>query len=158
VQAAAEHRGTAFVEIYQNCNIFNDKAFAYMTEKEARDEATLPLEHGKPMLFGKNKSKGIRLNGLQLEVIELGNGLTADDCLVWDETRDDPTMAFITAQLLPPHFPTPIGVFRSVDKPVYEHAVANQIQGEIDRMGEGRLEKLLNSGETWTVHEDGTVS
>jgi len=161
---AARHRGTAFVEIYQNCNIFNDKAFNYMTEKEARDEATIYLEHGKPLVFGKNRSKGVRMVGTRLEVIQLGDGngngggLTEADCLIWDESRDDATLGFIASQMLPPEFPTPIGIVRAVPQPSYEERVSAQIQAEIERRGEGELGKLLHSGDVWTVHPDGTVS
>jgi 2-oxoglutarate/2-oxoacid ferredoxin oxidoreductase subunit beta len=155
---AAKHQGTAFVEIYQNCNIFNDKAFAYMTDKECRDDAAIYLQHGKPMVFGKAGDKGIRLVGTHLEVIALGNGHSADDCLVWDETRDDLTMALIAAQMTPPDFPTPLGVLRDVVAPTYEEQVVGQIQREIDKRGPGSLDKLLRSGELWTVTADGTVS
>jgi 2-oxoglutarate ferredoxin oxidoreductase subunit beta len=155
---AAQHKGSAFVEIYQNCNIFNDKAFSYMTEKEARDEATVTLAHGKPLVFGKNRDKGIRLNGLEPEVIALGGQFSESDCLVWDETSESPTLAFVAAQLVPPHFPTPIGVFRAVSRPAYETKVVEQIRHETERLGEGSLDKLLRSGDVWTVHADGTIA
>jgi 2-oxoglutarate ferredoxin oxidoreductase subunit beta len=155
---AAKHKGTAFVEILQNCNIFNDKAWTHVTDKESKEEHVLYLESGKPMLFGKAKDKGIRLNGLTPEVVSLGNGITADDCLVFDDSRDDPAMAFILAQMLPPHFPTPLGVFRSVERPSYEERVVGQIQQEIAERGEGSLDALLRSGDVWTVHEDGAIS
>jgi 2-oxoglutarate ferredoxin oxidoreductase subunit beta len=152
---AARHQGTAFVEIYQNCNIFNDKAFTYMTEKESRDESVLYLEHGKPLVYGKDRSRGIRLDGTRLEAIELGERFGEDDCLVWDE--GDPVLAYLASQLLPPHFPTALGVVRAVDRPTYEEGVIGQIQGEIERQGTGSLEALLRSGDTWTVPADGTV-
>ena len=155
---AARHQGAAFIEIYQNCNIFNDKAFAYMTEKEARDESTLYLEHGKPLVFGKQRDKGIRLDGFTLEVVDFSKGYGPDDCLVWDETLADPTLAFLAAHLLPPKFPTPLGVLRAVDTAPYERNVSDQIQKAIDRQGHGQLEQLLHSGEVWTVHEDGSIS
>ena len=155
---AARHQGTAFVEIYQNCNIFNDKAFTYMTEKEVRDEACLYLEHGKPLLFGKDRQKGIRLVGTRLEVVELGHGVSEEDCLVWDETREDPVLAFLASALLPPDFPTPLGVLRDVTRPSYEERVSAQIQAEVERRGHGELEKLLYTGEMWTVHGDGSIS
>jgi 2-oxoglutarate ferredoxin oxidoreductase subunit beta len=150
---AAAHKGTAFVEIYQNCNIFNDRAFTYMTEKETKDEHALYLEHGKPLLFGKNKDKGIRMRGTQMEVVDLGDGIGPDDVLVWDESLDNPATAFLAAQLLPPQFPTALGVFRAVDKPSYEARVVEQIQHETDRLGMGKLEDLLRAGDTWTVEE-----
>ncbi|MEO8276821.1 MAG: 2-oxoacid:ferredoxin oxidoreductase subunit beta [Thermoanaerobaculia bacterium] len=160
LKAAAAHRGTAFVEIYQNCNIFNDKAFAPITDKESRDESAVYLEQGRPLVFGKGKSKGIRLTGVELEVIELGEttGLGPDDCLIWDETRMNPAIAFMIAQMGPPNFPTPLGVLRRVDLPAFETGVVRQIQRESERKGAGSLEKLLVSGDVWTVHDDGTVS
>jgi 2-oxoglutarate ferredoxin oxidoreductase subunit beta len=151
LRQAAQHKGTAYVEIYQNCNIFNDKAFTYMTEKDTKDDNVLYMEQGKPLVFGKNRDKGIRMRGTELEVIHLGDGLTADDCLVWDATLENPATAFLAAQLLPPEFPTALGVFRNVEVPAYEERVIDQIRQETDRLGAGTLEKLLQSGETWTV-------
>jgi 2-oxoglutarate ferredoxin oxidoreductase subunit beta len=158
LRRAAEHKGTAFVEIYQNCNIFNDKAFTYMTDKESKDEQVIYLEHGKPLVFGKARDKGIRMSGTHMEVIQLGNGLTADDCLVWDENLDNPATAFLAAQLLPPSFPTAVGVFRSVDMPSYEERVMDQMHAETSRLGVGKLDDLLKAGDTWIVSEGQTVS
>ncbi|MFL6200814.1 MAG: 2-oxoacid:ferredoxin oxidoreductase subunit beta [Thermoanaerobaculia bacterium] len=158
LRRAAEHKGTAFVEIYQNCNIFNDKAFTYMTEKDSKDEHVIYLEHGKPLVFGKARDKGIRMSGTHMEVITLGDGLTADDCLVWDENLDNPATAFLAAQLLPPNFPTAVGVFRSVDLPSYEERVMDQMHAETNRLGIGKLDDLLRAGDTWIVPEGQTVS
>jgi 2-oxoglutarate ferredoxin oxidoreductase subunit beta len=155
---AAEHKGTAFVEIYQNCNIFNDRAFTYMTDKGVREDQALSLVHGQPLVFGKQRNRGIRLKGTQLEVIELGNGNSEDDCLVWDETLDNSGMAFLLAQMTPPDFPTPIGILRSVDRPAYEDQIIAQIDHEIEVKGQGTLEDLIYSGETWEVGEDGRVT
>jgi 2-oxoglutarate ferredoxin oxidoreductase subunit beta len=157
LRRAARHQGTAFVEIYQNCNIFNDKAFTYMTDKENRDGNTIYLEHGKPMVFAGG-TKGIRMRGTEMEVIELGSGLTAADCLVWNESVENPATAFLAAQLLPPHFPTALGVFRSVELPAYETLVADQVRHETEQKGPGDLAKLLYSGDVWTVHPDHHVS
>ena len=153
LRRAAQHKGTAYVEIYQNCNIFNDKAFSGLTDKETKDETALYLEHGKPLVFGKNKDRGIRMRGTQMEVIELGGEFGADDCLVWDETQENPALSFLMAQLQPPHFPTPLGVFRDVEVPTYEERVIAQLQTETDRLGVGKLEDLLKAGDTWTVGE-----
>jgi 2-oxoglutarate ferredoxin oxidoreductase subunit beta len=153
LRRAARHQGTAFVEIYQNCNIFNDKAFTYMTDKEAKDDNVLYLEHGKPLVFGKAKDKGIRMKGTQMEVVQLGDGIGPEDCVMWDETLENPATAFLAANLLPPDFPTALGVFRSVQMPSYEQRVVEQIQQETDRLGVGKLEELLHSGDTWTVEE-----
>ena len=158
LKAAAAHKGTAFVEIYQNCNIFNDKAFSNITEKETREDSVVELQHGKPLVFGKAKDKGIRLNGTELEVITFGDGLTADNCLVWDETRSNPAIAFMVAQMGPPNFPTPLGVLRRVDLPSFESGMIGQIEREKERKGEGSLDQLLRSGDVWTVHGDGSVS
>jgi 2-oxoglutarate ferredoxin oxidoreductase subunit beta len=151
LRRAAQHKGTAFVEIYQNCNIFNDKAFTYMTDKETKDDGVIQLEHGKPLVFGKNKDKGIRMRGTEMEVIRFADGFTADDCLVWDESAESPASAFLAAQLLPPDFPTPIGVFRSVQKETYEERVHAQVLQEKTRLGAGRMEDLLHAGDTWVV-------
>ena len=151
LRRAAAHQGTAYVEIYQNCNIFNDKAFTYMTDKDSREESTLYLEHGKPLVFGKNKDKGIRIVGTELEVIRFADGFGPDDCLVWDEVLTNPATAFLIAQLGPPDFPTPVGVMRSVEVPSFEERAVAQIQAEIARKGEGRLDDLLRSGDVWTV-------
>jgi len=153
LRRAAAHKGTAFVEIYQNCNIFNDKAFDYMTERDVRDDAAIYLEHGKPLVFGKNKDRGIRMRGTEMEVIQLGGEYTVDDCLVWNESLDNPATAFLAANLLPPHFPTALGVFRSVDAPTYEQRVVGQIDEAIGKQGVGKLEDLLRQGDTWTVGE-----
>ena len=158
LRRAAQHQGTAFIEIYQNCNIFNDKAFTYMTDKVVKDDATLLLEHGKPMVFGKNGDKGIRMRGTEMEVIELSNGLGPQDCLIWDETLENPATAFLVSQLLPPRFPTPIGVLRSVEEPTYESRVVGQIEAAVEGKGPGKLEDLLYSGDLWTVNADHTVS
>jgi 2-oxoglutarate ferredoxin oxidoreductase subunit beta len=158
LKAAAAHRGTAFVEIYQNCNIFNDKAFAHLTEKEVRDDALVELENGKPLVFGKARDRGVRLNGTELEVISFADGFGPQDCLVWDETRPNPAIAFMAAQMDSPRFPVPIGVLRKVDLPTFESGMSAQIQRETEKRGAGSLDKLLVAGETWTVHEDGSIS
>jgi 2-oxoglutarate/2-oxoacid ferredoxin oxidoreductase subunit beta len=153
LRRAARHRGTAFVEIYQNCNIYNDKAFAYMTEKETRDEHTLQLEHGKPLLFGKQRRRGVRLRGAGFEVFDVDPGQPEsgiEQALVWDETLASPALAFLAAQLLPPEFPTALGVLRAVERPTYETEVVEQIH-QRERSGPGKLEDLLAAGDTWTV-------
>ncbi len=149
IRRAYEHRGTAFIEILQNCNIFNDGAFAFLTEKDIKAEHQLVLEHGKPLIFGKNRDKGIRLRGHSLEAVHLGNGISESDLLVHDE--QDSALAFLLSSMCPPHFPTPIGVFRAVERPTYESTLAQQVSTAKQRQGEGDLEELLNRGDTWTV-------
>jgi len=149
VRRAYEHRGTSFVEILQNCNIFNDGAFSALTEKDTKAEAQLVLEHGKPLVFGRHRDKGIRLRGHALEVVALGDGVTEADLVIHDET--DPVLAFLLSTLGPPRFPTPIGVFRAVTRETYEGIVADQITSARQRQGDGDLDELLNRGDTWTV-------
>ena len=156
--AGSEHKGSAFIEVLQNCNIFNDHAWESVTSKEGRQENGLYLEHGKPCVFGKNQDKGIRLRGMDLEVVELGGSTGPEDCLVWDEDRPNPALAFVMAQLEPPDFPTPLGVFRKIEKPSYESGVVGQIQHEEERLGTGTLEELIGDGDTWTVDENGQIT
>jgi 2-oxoglutarate ferredoxin oxidoreductase subunit beta len=150
VRRAHAHRGTSFVEILQNCNIFNDGAFSALTEKDTKADAQLVLEHGRPLVFGKNRDKGIRLRGHALEIVQLGDGITAADLVVHDET--DPVLAFLLSTMSPPKFPTPIGVFRAVTRETYENIVTEQIHTAKQRQGEGDLDELLNRGDTWTVN------
>ncbi|MEE9296165.1 MAG: 2-oxoacid:ferredoxin oxidoreductase subunit beta [Phycisphaerae bacterium] len=151
LRRAAQHKGTSFVEIYQNCNIFNDKAFEYATGKETRDDTTVVLEHGRPLIFGKNRDKGIRLNGINPEIVKLGNGVKEDDLLFHDERMPEPTLAYLFSRMYYPDFPEPIGVFRAVERPTYEAMLDQQIKKAIESKGEGRLEDLLVGGDTWVV-------
>ncbi len=156
IEAAAKHKGTSFIEIYQNCNIFNDGAFEYFTERSLRSDTMIYLEHNQPLIFGKNKDKGIRLIGAQPEVIELNaeTGLTADDCYTHDIHAPDSSLAFILGRMEQPRFPQPVGIFRSVQRDTYEAGVRAQIEIAIEKQGRGHLAKLINSGDIWTV-EDG---
>jgi 2-oxoglutarate/2-oxoacid ferredoxin oxidoreductase subunit beta len=155
---AAQHEGTAFIEIYQNCNIFNDHAFEYMTEKDLRDDETLYLEHGQPLVFGKARDRGIRFSGTSLELLKFAEGFGPDDCLVWDETATNPALAFAMSHMLPPDMPTPVGVLRDVEAPAYHNQVVEQIEHEVEKHGPGKLEELIYSGELWKVSEAGVVS
>ncbi len=108
------------------------------------------LEHGKPLVFGKNRDKGIRLgSGLRPEVVTLGNGVAERDLIVHDE--HDPTLAYFLSRMQPPEFPTPIGVLRAIERSTYESALAEQIEVARERQGEGDLDALLNRGDTWVV-------
>ncbi len=153
IEAAAKHKGISFVEVYQNCNIFNDGAFEYFTDRQVRTDNMIYLEHGKPMVFGKNRDKGIRMNGAHPEVIQLGSetGLNENDCLVHDTHLADPSVAFMLARMEYPAFPQPIGVFREVQRDTYEDLLAHQIEEAVSQRGTGSLEKLINSGDTWVV-------
>jgi 2-oxoglutarate ferredoxin oxidoreductase subunit beta len=152
VRRAQEHRGTSFVEILHNCNIFNDGAFADLTEKDKKAETQLILKHGEPLIFGKNGDKGIRMNGHRLEVVPLGEGgVDPKDLLVHDE-KDD-ALAFLLSTMQPPNFPTPIGVFRAVDRPSYDDLINSQIRAACEKTGEGDLDELFGRGDTWEVSE-----
>ena len=152
LKAAAAHRGSAFVEILQNCNIFNDGAWDRLTEKDVRDDATIALVQGQPLVFGKNKDKGLRMNGINLEVVQLGGGVTEQDLIVHDAGNPNPAYAFLLSRMdAAPGFPTPIGVLRDVPAPRYEDLVRQQVQDVIAKRGPGNLDKLLRQGDVWQV-------
>ena len=154
LKAAAAHRGSAFVEILQNCNIFNDGAWVGLTEKDARSEHVLQLEHGKPLVFGKNKDKGIRRKpDGDIEVVALGNGISESDLVVHDAHHPRPSYAFLLSHMEQrPGFPTPIGVLRAWDDlPRYEDVISEQVQEVIQKKGPGDLRKLLEAGDIWEV-------
>ncbi|MBI4565078.1 MAG: 2-oxoacid:ferredoxin oxidoreductase subunit beta [Planctomycetes bacterium] len=150
LRRVSAHKGAAFVEIFQNCNVFNDKAFAAMTEKDVRDERNIQLEHGKPLVFGKNRDRGIRLNGLKPQVVKLGeNGVTEKDLLIHDE--HDVALAYLLSRIGHPEFPLPIGVFRAEKLPTLEERNRQQMDQVRAKLGEGDLERLLNAGDAWDV-------
>ncbi|WP_208028512.1 2-oxoacid:ferredoxin oxidoreductase subunit beta [Rhabdothermincola sediminis] len=148
---AHEHKGAAFIEIYQNCNVFNDGAFESITAKSNRDDMLIPLEHGQPIRFGKEREKGVMLGTdgrLHLvEVAEVGE----DRILVHDE-KNDRGLGFMLSRLSHgPHEPTPIGVFRAVEHPEYVEETDRQLLAAQSQKGPGDLRALLHSGATWTV-------
>jgi 2-oxoglutarate ferredoxin oxidoreductase subunit beta len=148
---AAHHRGTSFVEVYQDCNVFNHGAFDYAIDKQTKEDNTLYLEHGKPLIFGKKRDKGIQLNGLTPEIVTLGKGVSEDDLLFHDEQAADPSLAFLLSRMTHPEFPEPMGVFRCVELPTYEAALNEQLDLAVEARGSGDLESLFNSGDTWVV-------
>jgi 2-oxoglutarate ferredoxin oxidoreductase subunit beta len=152
LRRAAEHEGTAFVEVYQNCIVFNDGAYDAITDKSVRDDARLMLEHGKPLLYGKERNRGIRLRGLEPEAVTLGeDGVTEADLVVHDEAADHSGLAFFLSQFDAPKLPVPLGVFRAVSAPAYED-MNNQLHADAEaRRGRGDLAGLFNSGDTWTI-------
>jgi 2-oxoglutarate ferredoxin oxidoreductase subunit beta len=145
------HKGSAFVEILQNCNVFNDGAWNDISAKAPKADSQLALEHGKPLVFGKNRDRGLRINArFEPEVVKIGeNGVTEADLTIYDERNA--TLAYLLSRLEPPQFPTPIGVFLSSTKPTYEQRVADQMVAAQQRLGEGDVDKLLRQGDTWTV-------
>lgn len=148
---AAKHEGTAFIEIYQNCRIFNPNAWTHVTDASVKENNILRLEHGQPLIFGKNRDKGIRLQGLKPEVVTLGNGVTEDDLLVHDEQAPDPTLAYLLTSMNYPDFPVLLGVFRDVDRPTYGDLLHEQVQDAIRDKGKGDLTSLYHATDTWVV-------
>ena len=153
IRKAADHKGTSFIEIYQNCNIFNDGAFDVLTNKETKLDNVITLEHQKPMIFGKNNDKGIKLDCTTPVVLDLNEeGNSIEDVLVHDETDTNPIRAHILAYMSEnPDLPTPIGVFRRIEKPTYDEGIKNQLEDVTRKKGEGTLEELLYSGNIWEV-------
>ncbi len=150
-----QHKGSSFLEIYQNCNIFNDGAFEIFTEKSTKQDEALFLEQGKPLIFGATQNKGIKLDGLKPVVVELGNGITADDLWIHDDHDfykaqtlvrmfDDPAKSGN-------HFPRPFGVFYETERACYEDVMAMQIEETIATKGKGNLDKLLRGKEVWEI-------
>lgn len=152
---AGEHSGAAFLEVLQNCNIFNDGAWRDFTDKSVKEDRMLVLKHGEPMIFGAEKNKGIRLNGLQPEVVTIGeNGVSVADLWVHDETDPDATRTQILSRMWWPDFPVPVGVFRRVPRPTHDQLLVEQVESaKAARAAKGPvdLQKLLAAGETWTV-------
>jgi 2-oxoglutarate ferredoxin oxidoreductase subunit beta len=153
IKRAAEHRGTSFVEVYQNCNVFNDGAFFTYTEKETKGDNVLVLEHGKPLVFGKEHDKGVLFDGYKPVVVSLKDGrYTVNDLPIHDEKSSDPAIAFILANMSNyTGLPRPIGIFRDIQRTVYEDEMSNQIRAAQSKGGAGSLDALLNSGETWVI-------
>lgn len=151
LQRAAAHKGSAFIEVYQNCKIFNDGVFDYATDKSIKADNTLYLEHRKPLIFGKDRNKGIRLNGLDPEVVTLGSGISVDDLLIHDESAEEPSLAYLLSRMVYPKFPECVGVFRSVERPVYEDMLNDQISHIQESKGKGELRDLLYGDDTWVV-------
>ena len=144
------HRGSTFVEVLQNCNIFNDGAFREFTDREVREDRMLVLEHGKPMIFGKDRDRGIRLNGHQPEVVTIGQaGITEADLLVHDEA--DPFIAYMLSRIYWPDFPVPVGVIRDVKRATHDELLSAQLEEAVAQRGPGDLRALLESGDAWLV-------
>ena len=158
LQKAAAHKGSAFVEIYQNCKIFNDAVFEYATDKSVKADNVLYLEHGKPMVFGKDKNRGIRLNGLKPEVVEIGKDCALDDVLTHDEAAAEPTLAYLLSRFahdthtdaVKP-FPEPVGVLRNIRRPTYEELLDARIKDAVAKKGKGQIEDLFKAEDVWTV-------
>jgi 2-oxoglutarate ferredoxin oxidoreductase subunit beta len=153
IERMAAHKGAAFLEVYQNCNIFNDGAFDNFKERSVRDDRMIELEDGKPLTFAKG-TKGIRLNGLRPEVVEIGehSPWNPEDLLVHVENTPG-IHATLLSRMRYPEMPVAIGVFRSIQRPSYDEMLAEQISAARSRSGPGDLRKLIYSGDMWEVTE-----
>jgi 2-oxoglutarate ferredoxin oxidoreductase subunit beta len=153
LRAAHEHRGASFVEIYQNCNVFNDGQFNDITKRQARDEMMINLVHGEPILFGAERQRGVMMgsDGF-LRIVEVAD-VGIERILVHDQHHAHPSLAFALGRLnTDDHSPTPFGIFRSVDRPEYASAVSGQLAAAAEKKGPGDLAALLRSNGTWQVN------
>ena len=152
-RAAAEHKGTSFIEILQNCVIFNNQSWGEISGREVREDQLLMLEHNKPLVFGKGKNKGIMIKGLKPEVVTIGeNGITIDDILVHNAHDPDPTYAYLLTQMKYPQLPTPMGEFRGVTgNPTYDDLLVDQMKSAVKEYGKGDLETIIKGIGYWEV-------
>ncbi len=151
LKRAAAHKGSAFVEIYQNCKVFNDGVFEYASDKAAKGDHVLYLEHGRPLVFGNDQSRGVRLNGLEPELVTLGNGFDPDELLVHDEQAARPTLAYLLSLMAYPDCPECVGVFRCLRRPTHDEMLDGQGAELVSRRGRGTLDELLAADDAWEV-------
>jgi 2-oxoglutarate ferredoxin oxidoreductase subunit beta len=149
LKQAAAHRGSAFVEILQNCNIYNDMAWGILYDRTSKVEHELRVEHGKPLVFGSaDARKGLVLDGVRPRVVSVGE--VAPERL-WVHDKTDVGSALVLASLTSPQFPIPVGVLAAVDAPIYEDLIAEQEKKAVSDRGPGDIARLLTSGDTWTI-------
>jgi len=153
---ANDHKGTSLVEIYQNCNVFNDGAFGVFTDKGTKADTTVFVEHGQPMVFGENESKGVRLDGASPVVVDLEAGEYSKDDL-WKHDKSDRFKAGILMRCFDTptdefsSLPRPFGVFYQEEKTCYEEMLHDQIKTSLERKGDGDLDQLLRGNNTWEI-------
>jgi len=145
---AHRHKGTSFIHIYQNCYVYNDGVFDEFTEKSVRDDRNIILEHGKPMIFGKNSDKGLRLKNSRFEVVEYNPNNPPEDIMIYDETNL--SLALSISKLYWPDFPTPMGVIRRVKQPTFENQIYEQISKAKEKF-QPDLNRLIYSSDVWEV-------
>lgn len=151
LERAAKHKGVSFVEIYQNCIIFNDKEFDPVTGRDSRDDRMVYLEHGKPLIFGKKRDKAIRIKRLRPQVVNLADLGPNEELLIHHEQDPEPNHAYLLTQMEYPELPVPFGVFRDIEKPTYDEMMDQQVRDAIKKKGKGDLKELIYGTETWTV-------
>ncbi|MEW6751310.1 MAG: 2-oxoacid:ferredoxin oxidoreductase subunit beta [Candidatus Latescibacterota bacterium] len=151
LRRAAVHRGTAFVEIYQTCVVFYPDAWEHTSEPETRDDHILYLEDGRPLVFGRNRDRGIRMQGMEPEVVALGSGITEDDLLRHDEGHPQRSYAYMLSRMQHPEFPVPFGVFWNLDKPDHTSMLLAQEAQARRRLGTADLRALYRGNDAWEV-------
>ena len=150
IKRSHAHKGTSFMEIYQNCNIFNDGAFLAQTDRDQKAETVLILENGQPMIFGKEKDKGVRLDGNKPVIVNIGDKWSIDDVLVHDES-DYVIASLLSNMSYQTDFPDPIGVLYAVESETYEETMVAQINEAIKKKPNGNVQDIINAGDTWVV-------
>lgn len=149
---SAQFKGTSVVEVLQNCVIYNDKAHGYLTDKVHKEDRQLILEHGKPMIYGKDRDKGIVLDGMRLKTVTIGeNGITEDDILVHDAHSKSPLLHLLIGNMAYPEFPVALGIIRKVETETYEEKLDKQMQQVKEKATNKSVKDLLYSGNTWKV-------
>jgi 2-oxoglutarate ferredoxin oxidoreductase subunit beta len=151
-QQAMKHKGVAFIEVFQNCVIFNKDTHVPIVGRETREDRAIYLESGKPLIFGKNKDKGIKLNGVLPEIVDLAaKPDETKNVLVHDATAKMPNYSYLLTQLEYPEMPVPFGVFRDIEKPSYEEMLSEQVKAVTQKNGVGKLKDILYTNEVWKV-------
>ena len=150
LKRAAEHKGAAFVEIYQNCVVLNPTAWEHTTDSAVRDDNIVFLEEGQPLLFGKDRDRGIRMNGTEPEVVALSD-VAPDELVVHREGRENASYAYMLSRMEYPSMPLPFGVLRALDRPTYTELLFDQIDATTQQRGTGDLAALFSAGDTWVV-------
>jgi 2-oxoglutarate ferredoxin oxidoreductase subunit beta len=150
---AARHRGSAIVEIYQNCKIFNDGVFEYATHPGFKQDHVIYLQQGQPLVFGKDQARGIRLKGMSPEIVALPRDAssTQPDVLVHDEQAAELTRPFLLSRMTYPDYPECFGVFRAVERPTFTDLMLDQHEQAVRTHGPGTLEKLFAGDDFWEV-------
>lgn len=153
LKRAYAHKGCSFVEVYQNCNIYNDGIYFDLTETDTRADNVVYLEQNKPLVYGKEHNIGVNLNGFKFENVELNSEADRTKLFLHDENNPDPGYAFMLSRLTEnPDLPTPLGVFREIEQDPFDKMFHQQIEGVINSKGKGDLKKLLVTGDTWTIN------
>ena len=148
-QAGLDLYGAGVVTMKKKSQV--DQAFEYATGKDTKEDTTIYLEHNRPLVFGKERNKGIRLNGMDPEIVPLDGDVTEDDLMFHDERQVEPSLAYLLSRMHYPDFPEPMGVFRAVERPTFEDMLMDQVSAAIKERGKGTLEDLYTTGDTWVV-------